>query len=313
MKAMHENILFPNGLYVHSPLLNIENVHYYAKGWDVELKHVKKKHPLTIQLDAMHTPHIQLSSAHYSAPFLMRGASPKNCIFFSYVQTQGVINFQNKNFHSYELIVTSDTDEIDLVLSQKNSIYTLAIEKNYFSNQFFHYFGKAFEEVIKYKTIRLHQDMHQTFLSFLHSWNKLFTDAISITNGEEKLIQTFFDFLDVQRESKKKSNLVIKQAREYIEQSLLYNYKLTEMAQSLGISQRTLEYNFQHALGMSPKNYMQLLKLHKIHQELLFAAKHHENIKISDVARKYNYFHMGHFTAEYKKLFTQTPSETLHS
>ena len=309
---MDTNTLFPNGLYVQSPLLNIETVHDYAKGWDVELKHAKKQHPLTIQLDVLYTPHIQFSTAHYSAPFLMRGASPKNCLFFSYIQTQGVINFQNKNFHTYELIVTTDRDEIDLVLSQKNNIYTLAIEKNYFSKQFFHYFGKPFEEVIKHKTIKLYQNMHHAFLHFLYSYNSFFTDTFFITNLEDEIIQAFFGFLDVET-GQKKSNFLLKQAREYIEQSLLYNYKLTELAQNLDISQRTLEYNFQHALGMSPKNYMQLLKLHKIRQEILSAAKNRHNIKISDLARKYNYFHMGHFTAEYKKLFSQTPSETLHS
>ena len=60
---------------------------------------------------------------------------------------------------------------------------------------------------------------------------------------------------------------------------------------------------------MTPKKFLQQLRLNAIKKELLASTT--KNTIISDIAFKYKFLHMSHFTSEYKKLFGQTPSSTL--
>lgn len=62
---------------------------------------------------------------------------------------------------------------------------------------------------------------------------------------------------------------------------------------------------------MTPKKYLQQLRFNAIKKELVFADPNF--CTVSQIANKYNFFHMGHFSTEYKKLFGKTPSQTLET
>ena len=72
-----------------------------------------------------------------------------------------------------------------------------------------------------------------------------------------------------------------------------------------------MHQSFKTDYGITPKKYLQNLRLNAIHKELFLAYP--KAVTIIDLAQKYNFFHMGHFSQEYKKIFGQTPSQTLHS
>ena len=74
-------------------------------------------------------------------------------------------------------------------------------------------------------------------------------------------------------------------------------------------SERTLTYAFKEVLGVGPMTYIKERRLNAVHSKLRAAAK--ANVRIYDVAMEFGFWHSGHFSADYKAMFGETPSRTL--
>lgn len=103
-------------------------------------------------------------------------------------------------------------------------------------------------------------------------------------------------------------NLLFRQAQEYIESTIESNFSILELCKELNISERNLRYIFGRNAGVSPKNYIQKIKLNKV-RRLIKSNSIHE--PINHLAIQYGFWHSGQFAADYKKLFGELPSETI--
>jgi AraC-like DNA-binding protein len=81
-----------------------------------------------------------------------------------------------------------------------------------------------------------------------------------------------------------------------------------EVCRSVGVSERTLRYAFREQLGVSPKQYLQLVRLGGVRRDFQLAAP---GAKIADVANRWGFWHLGQFAADYRRQFGELPSETL--
>ena len=307
---------FHPGLVVKSPRLDGERAIAYSVGWDAQVKTLSKHEQLLVQVSGFHTPHIQFGSTSYNAPFLVQGVCPKKSVVITYNRTEGVVNYRNHKLQPGELLVMTRDEEMDLVISHSNTTFTIAMDEDFFQESFFAYYGVVFSETSRRKTLMLNPKEELTFLRFIQSWLHYFVEyeatkkhMLDYGKIETQIIHSLFSFIIVDNASLRKENAVLKRAREMLHGSLEDDVKLTDTARELGISHRTLQYTFKHNLGMTPKMYLQLLRLHKVREEL--KAANPFTTKVSDVALKYAFFHLGHFASEYKKLFGESPVETL--
>lgn len=81
------------------------------------------------------------------------------------------------------------------------------------------------------------------------------------------------------------------------------------IAKDLGISRRSLFYAFQHTLGMGPRKYFELQRLHELRRALNTAEA--EQVSVTDLATRFGFTQLGRMAGIYKKHFGETPSETL--
>jgi len=84
---------------------------------------------------------------------------------------------------------------------------------------------------------------------------------------------------------------------------------VTEMCAALGVSERTLRNAFYEHKGMSPTQYLKATRLNEVRRRLLRADQ--RTTHVQDVAAEWGFWHMGHFAADYKRLFGETASRTL--
>lgn len=82
---------------------------------------------------------------------------------------------------------------------------------------------------------------------------------------------------------------------------------IAEMAKTLGVTTRTIQYLFMNHLGMTPKAFISNARLNIARRHL----RHSDfgNGKISEIANNLGYWHMGNFSQEFKKLFQLTPGD----
>ncbi len=319
-RANPDESFFPEGLVLTTPVLEIEWLEKYAWGWDVLVRQTDKKGPLHFALEAFHTPHIQFGKNRYSTAYLSQGSPPKGCIVLFYIQTPGIVNFRNEKYRPDELIVVSPQDGIDIVISTENVVFSIAVEERFFKKSFFAHYGRFFEETVTGHRFKLHSDTSNDFLRFAHRWLTFFQRHVASDRNaiefdlnflEQEFLHKLFGFFGLERPAKNRTDTtLLKRAREMLHESFDMHLKINEMSEMLGISQRTLEYTFRNNLGMSAKHYLQMLKLNAAREDLLHADP--GTTKVSDIAIKYAFFHMSHFAAEYKKLFGETPAQTLH-
>lgn len=92
---------------------------------------------------------------------------------------------------------------------------------------------------------------------------------------------------------------------EYLEQPLY----IPQICRMIGVSQRTLRMCCEEHLGMAPKRYLLLRRMHLVRRALREAAA--DAASVTTVATRYGFWHLGRFAIEYQSLFGESPSATL--
>lgn len=81
-----------------------------------------------------------------------------------------------------------------------------------------------------------------------------------------------------------------------------------DLCEEVGVSERTLRYAFRDLLGVSPKQYLQAMRLSGASRDLRSSST---GTRVADVANCWGFWHMGQFAADYRRQFGELPSETL--
>ena len=307
--------IFPAGTIIHTPFFDPDIVMPDTNGWKLKYTQMEKE-KISMSIYAFHTPHIQFSTAFHKISFLLQGEFPKDTVILSYIHSRSVRNFQNKKVEQYELIVTTSKNEIDLLSMGSSQIFTVTIEENYFYETFRNYFGLAFEDLAQQIRFKLIPDKVERFKEDMNAWIRFFlqNDTIEFapheyTHIENEIMHSLFCFIDMKERKERISESTLNKARTFIHEHITSNFLIDDLARELNTNTRNLQRLFKNHAGLSPKSYLQNLRLNEARKEFLAADR--KNVSVQDIARKYGFFHMGHFTSEYKRLFGETPSQTL--
>jgi AraC-like DNA-binding protein len=84
---------------------------------------------------------------------------------------------------------------------------------------------------------------------------------------------------------------------------------LPELSSALGVSARTLRDCCQEHLGMGPKRYLLLRRMHFVRRALMEGSPN--TTTVTDSAMRYGFWELGRFAGVYKSVFRESPSTTL--
>ena len=104
-------------------------------------------------------------------------------------------------------------------------------------------------------------------------------------------------------------HLRLRQARDYLAAHLHEPIYLADLCGATGLSRRALENLFNDFLGICPKVFLRHLRLHAARRAFQHAAPHPGVVK--RVALEWGFWHLGHFAAEYRALFGESPMSSL--
>ena len=82
---------------------------------------------------------------------------------------------------------------------------------------------------------------------------------------------------------------------------------MQELCSLVGAGRRSLENIFVETLGVSPYQYVRMIRLNLIRKELL--AEENQRVPIGDIAAKYGIWHLSRFAHDYKRVFGHLPSQ----
>ena len=153
----------------------------------------------------------------------------------------------------------------------------------------------------------------------LSKWQQLETYSAGlrpqiVSRRDESLavavIDALFDEGNADKVSSAKTQQFVTKALEIIHDSELDSISAVELCAQSQCSQRTLEKGFSHRFGVTPKKYINVLRLARVHKGLRnFDVQDCDSI--IELAGIHGFWHMGQFAADYRRIYGELPSDTL--
>lgn len=84
---------------------------------------------------------------------------------------------------------------------------------------------------------------------------------------------------------------------------------VTDIAASCGLTERGVQALFRRRLAVTPMQYLREVRLDRVHLEL--GRSRSGALLVSDVARRWQFTHLGRFAAHYRARFGEQPHETI--
>lgn len=137
-----------------------------------------------------------------------------------------------------------------------------------------------------------------------------------ITELEETLIALFlYAVMDEYDAARSPGNDMLgypgylRKAEDYLVAHLDEPVSLADLAEVAGIGARTLSKAFHWRHGVGPLGFLKARRLDAAHRALLAADP--KSTTVTDVAMRFGFGHLGRFSADYRQVFQEAPSETL--
>lgn len=103
---------------------------------------------------------------------------------------------------------------------------------------------------------------------------------------------------------------VVRAAVDYIEAHLRERVTMTDIAENVHMSVRTVQQGFREELGTTPMLYLRERRLQRAREDLTDATPA-DGVTVTDVAERWGFNHLGSFAVLYRKRWGESPSETL--
>lgn len=98
-------------------------------------------------------------------------------------------------------------------------------------------------------------------------------------------------------------------AERYMRERVSEDLCIDDVCAEIGVSRRFLEYAFVNAFGTSPSRYFRVLRLHQVRRRL---RNSDAATTVTHEALSHGFNHLGLFSMQYRTLFGESPSTTLH-
>lgn len=266
---------------------------------------------------------ISFSFTQISSPLHVMGAKGTGCLEFSFILQPGQQEFFAHKFAIPQttLFGFDPTREVNLIVPANSTICVAQIPEDVF---------QLCAELMERKDLNARffrtnfvtiPDMINGVQAYLRN---LYDTALHHPEylSADRSLHTLEDFipllidaipppsprLDTSLRSPRRFDLV-NQAEEYMRTHLETPITLMSLCTALHTSERPLNYGFQEVFGVSPMAYLKTLRLQSVRTQLQLADP--AATAIAEIANRFGFHSLGHFSRDYKTMFGELPSETL--
>ena len=103
---------------------------------------------------------------------------------------------------------------------------------------------------------------------------------------------------------------IIRRSMDFVDQHEGEYLSVEQLAAAAGVSERTLRHAFQQYVGVAPVRYLNRRTLHQVRRALKAADP--SRATVTEIATQFGVWQLGRFARDYRYLFGELPSETLH-
>jgi AraC family ethanolamine operon transcriptional activator len=290
-------------------------------GWDFRVSQLSPVEEIS-RVSLYQTAHVGYNRFHFGAAFDQRLRSKEGLLSFGLFESDNPITW------AYDQVIPNDA----LIIFPRDEDFRGASPVGFRANGM--HFAEAFMADLAEKVYQRPLNSLLPAPGFyeprlikvgvlrteLRKWQQLQaydadTRLAIVSRREEGLVLAILDALiDVETINKCgliKSERSMSRALELIHTSELESISAVELCLYAECSPRFLERTFQKRFGVTPKKYIKYLRLARVRDRLLtFDTQSCESI--IELAGIQGFWHMGQFAADYRRVYGELPSETLH-
>tara|TARA_R110002074_G_scaffold109131_6_gene235393 strand:- start:170 stop:1126 length:957 start_codon:yes stop_codon:yes gene_type:complete len=157
----------------------------------------------------------------------------------------------------------------------------------------------------------------QTLLNIQYLLRRIVRTEASRLDGQihhDLLIMAVLELLSVEKPNQKVApsyahrKAVVEKIKAYINTVDDLPVTMSKLCEVGCVSQRTLQYSFESILCISPIQFLRISRLNRVRRML----RADDAQSVSDIAAFNGFYHHSQFSASYKQLFGECPSETLN-
>jgi AraC-like DNA-binding protein len=112
------------------------------------------------------------------------------------------------------------------------------------------------------------------------------------------------------RDAVQSRGLIVRRAEAFFREHLGEAVSIAQLSTVVGVSERSLRNAFYQVCTTGPKKYLRLWQLHQVRRTLLSAPADHS--AVTAAATRHGFFELGRFSVQYRTVFGEPPSATLH-
>jgi AraC family ethanolamine operon transcriptional activator len=291
-------------------------------GWDLEFTRLDRG-PFGGKILQVSGEEFQFSSFSISCRHEQQGAPPPDFKTFGILSSMSpAIGFRNRQLGQEGIAVFPSGEEIDVHAPPGWGAFELSFTENLLESVSQRMGLPLLEDILVQKDFALcHpkalvelklwlQEMHQQFSAHLCSpLSKSFMEQF-ISEVPRRFLNTIASsYPTVFRHSLRQRDRAIKKIKEFLTEFPDVPPTIADLCEVAQVSERTLEYAFQERYEMTPNTYLRFYRLNGVHKSL--QAVDPASTTVTKVATDWGFWHFGHFTSNYRKLFGEPPSDTL--
>jgi AraC-like DNA-binding protein len=159
------------------------------------------------------------------------------------------------------------------------------------------------------------QRLHAAAVRLAKNAPEIIANPDAARGFEQALIEAMVGCLGYQEQSangpaRGQHTIVMRRFYNAVEENPEDPLYIPEICQTIGLSERTLRMCCQEHLGMPPKRYLVLRRIGLARRALREGSP--DTTSVTAIASRYGFWELGRFAMEYRRLFGEPPSVTLH-
>ena len=254
---------------------------------------------------------MQVTIAQRNGATMHNAGSAKECITIGTIEhCADKVCFGQLKLQAGDILIFDDDYPHNFIANDTIHFASVTIRKSSLGSRRSMLF-KALNKCIKDTDAHFAATLHEIWKRFTESFHETM-DRQNYQEAEEEILDVIIKLLDAQIPAIPKltaGEKIALKIRDQVIQHMDGNVSIGSLATEYGVSEQTLQNSFKSLFGFTPKKFLRLLKLNIVQHELKEGDPVHT--KVSDVASKWGFRHMGRFSFYYTELFGENPSATL--
>ena len=319
MEILHSTAgsgLFPSALRLDLNSHDAEQMREQAAFWSYEHKQFGRGE-FYGKIIAIHTRRLQLSLSTRAPGIFIRGAAPMGTTMISFpLSPHQFLYYRGQAMEESQAMTLKHDEEIELQTSARSVLLTVAVCADFFERSSVAVTGKPFDGLRHQERLLMNPDEYGRrtghLVSLLYQLHRAQyrLEAWEEELVEKEVVETILTGVrspgTVNKKVPERINFAGK-AENYIQENLKNPPSIGELSRIVGISERSLHRSFKERFGVSPKAYVQIMRLNGVRGDLLGRTG---GKSVSDTAMEWGFYHLGRFSRQYNRMFGELPSTT---